>query len=117
MKYNILVIFVFIYVIACISSEAQTLCQQKIDIQNQKKEGSNSSFELKLKSTDTFSGQLIEIGENGQSVVQTFSGQGDTQQSFKNLKNSYYRVILEFQNEEKFLCKRKIFTVDLTDSQ
>lgn len=117
MKYNTLIIFVFIFFATYLSAAAQTLCSQSIDIQNVLNEGTERSFELKLKSANEFSGQLVEIEGKEQTVVQSFSGNGNTNQVFKNLKNSYYRVILEFKNEEKFLCKKKIFTVDLTDSQ
>lgn len=113
---NRLTFLVFIVASACLSAQAQTTCTQKIEIQNVKKTAEKGSFELKLRSSDLYDGQLIEISEKGESVVETFSGSGNLSQTFKNLKNSYYRVVLEFKNEPKFLCKRKILTIDLTDT-
>ncbi len=117
MKLNTLIILAFTFGIGSLAAQAQIPCTQKFEIQNLKKSNGKGSFDLKLESKDIYSGQLVEIKGTDQSLIQIFSGEGDLKQAFKNLKNSYYRVILEFKNEPKFLCKKRVLTVDLTDSK
>lgn len=115
-KLNTLIILVLTIVLPTLLAEAQTACSQKFEIDNIKGSNDKIRFDLKIQSKDIYSGQLVETVNTNQQVVQTFSGQGDQRHTFKNLKNSYYRVILEFKNEPKFLCKERVLMVDLTDS-
>ena len=117
MKLNALIILILTLGLTYQTTQAQTLCSQKSQISDVKKAGDKSSFELKLSSSDIYSGKLVEINGTDQTVIQTFSGHGNLEKAFKNLKESQYRIILDFKNETKFLCKQKTLMIDLIDTQ
>jgi hypothetical protein len=117
MKLNLLITLLLILSLTSKTTQAQTVCTQKIEIKDVKKAGDKSSFELKLSSNEAFTGKLVEITPSDPVEIQTFNGQGNLKKTFINLKESQYRIILEFRNETKFLCKQKIFSIDLTDNK
>jgi hypothetical protein len=95
-------------------------CAQKIDVERTKKaDGATlGEFALKIKS-DGFKAELIQIDGINESVIKKFSGSGlAVTNTLTGLSNRYaYKVVVEFKGEEKFLCKRKVVLIPVTDSQ
>lgn len=95
-------------------------CTQKIDLQKTKKaDGATyGEFDLRIKSNG-FTAELIQIDGINESVVKRFNGSGGTAgNALTGLSKNYaYKVIVEFRGEEKFLCKRKVVLIPVTDSQ
>ncbi len=82
------------------------------------KKSFSEQVELKVQAQGTFKVQLMEITSVHQKLIESLSGNGTKSFSFTNLlKGNYYRVVVEFDNEEKFLCKRKVEDIDLTDKE
>jgi len=117
MKLNALIVLLFIFTLTTQTIQAQTGCGQKIEISDVKKANDNSSFDLKLTYAGSYTGKLVEMNDGNETVIQSFSGQGNLKKTFKNLKKSEYRIILDFKNETAFLCKQKMRIIDLTDTQ
>lgn len=95
-------------------------CSQKIDLHKTRKSdvATHGEFNLQIKSTG-FTADLIQIDGIKESVVKNFKGSGGTEINVLTglSKNYAYKVVVEFRNEEKFLCKRKVVLIPVTDSQ
>lgn len=87
-------------------------CSQKITLVRVKDADAKTHGEFNLKVKGDYSGQLVLTDGEGQREVKSFSGTGTSSVSLTKLSNDYsYKVILEFRNEEKFLCKRKVVLI------
>ncbi len=99
---------------------AQAQCAQTIDLKRTKKAdfATHGEFDLKIKS-DGFTARLVQIDGINESIVKNYSGAGGTVTNvLTGLSNLYaYKVVVEFRGEEKFLCKRKVVLIPVTDSQ
>lgn len=95
-------------------------CQQKVSAQAVKvnKADKSGSFDLKVMSNGAFKGQLVQIQGTGETRIESFSGAGKKDFSFSQLglsQEEIYRVVVEFDGEEVFLCKRKVLDIDFTN--
>ncbi len=97
-------------------SGAYAQCSQKIELKRVKDATAETHGEFSLKVKGDYSGQLILTDGIEQKEVKSFSGTGSSSIALINLVKDYsYKVVLEFKNEEKFLCKRKVVLIPVTD--
>jgi hypothetical protein len=96
---------------------AYAQCSQKIELTRTKDANAETYGEFNLKIKGDYSGQLILIDGTVQKEVKSFSGTGISTISLTKLLKDYsYKVVLEFRNEEKFLCKTKVVLIPVTDA-
>jgi hypothetical protein len=95
-------------------------CNHRITITNvdADKKKADGQFDLKVVSGGSFKGQLIRIEGTNESTIGSFSGSGAKSFTFSQLNFSreiFYRVGIEFEGEEKLLCKRQVKDIVITD--
>ena len=102
-------------------SYAQSTCQSSVKV-TQAKTVRNSDLgviEIRVESRGGFSGKLVAFKGIEEFTVKDFSGAGGKNILFDNLKRDVvYRVVVSFDGESEFLCRKK-HTGDilLTDSK
>ena len=83
--------------------------------------GKDGKIEFHVKSEGAFKGELIIFSSADSKVVKSFSGSSSNEFSFSNLGfelDSYYKIVVIFEEEEKFRCKTKAITnIGLTENQ
>lgn len=113
--------FIGILVFTQLPGNLLAQCSQRIEISNvvADQDRTNGTFDLKVVAKGLFNGQLVSIEGTHQVLVKSFSGSGEEFFSFAELnpdKEIFYRVIIEFEGEEKFLCKRRVKDIVITDT-
>ena len=116
-----LVAFATLFAVLQFEADLLAQCSQRIEISNitvdQKQ--SSAKFDLKVIAQTTYHGQLYRIDETNEVLIQSFSGSGERLFSFDNLqfgKDGFYRVVIEYAGEDKFLCKRRVKDIVVTDT-
>lgn len=109
---------VSLFVLNTLRAEAQ--CEQRlyVDKKQMEKSADVGSFKLKVFASVPYKGQLIQLQGTNQHQIQSFSGSGTKDFSFKDLElgeDGLFRVIVEFEGEESFLCKKKMLDIEFTD--
>jgi hypothetical protein len=77
------------------------------------------SIKINVNSDKPFTVTLLELRGIEESTVKTEPRNSTSEVLFTNLNaDAYYKIVVDFANEEKFLCKQKIFTnIRLTDKK
>jgi hypothetical protein len=114
-----LVFFLVFTTIFCGYASAQ--CSQKIHfdkIMSSSTNGTDGKINLKIESSGPYTVQLVELKDTEESVIKSQAGSLSQSMEFDRLRvNSVYKIIVEFQNEEKFFCKKKVITnIRLTEN-
>ena len=110
-----------IVVLMHLSIDVLAQCNQRIEVSKivtDEQEG-RIDFELKVEADQIYKGQVVKIEGIDQVVIKSFSGSGHASFAFKALainEDSFYRVIIEYEGEERFLCKRRVKDI-LTDTK
>lgn len=82
------------------------------------KASQSGAFDLSVMAPGSYEGQLFQINGTVELVVDSFKGSGNKEFSFKELglgQEETYRVVVEFDGEDAFLCHRKVLDVDFTN--
>lgn len=114
-------IITLLLLIFCFSpGQALSQCPQRLGAKGIKvnKDAQAGSFNLSVIAPGSYKGQLLQINGTVELVVNSFNGTGNKNFSFKELELSQeeiYRVVVEFDGEEVFLCKRKVLDIDFTN--
>jgi hypothetical protein len=97
---------------------AYAQCSQKIELIRVKDADTEIHGEFNLKIKGHYNGQLILTDGIVQKEVKNFTGTGTSTISLTKLSKDYsYKVVLEFRDEEKFLCKRKVVLIPVSDAK
>jgi len=115
-----LIITVLLSILLWDSGQANAQCQQRLASDNVviDKSANEGSFELKIIASANYNGQLIQLLGPDESLITSFSGSGTKEFNFKNLslgEDGLFRVIVEFEGEDSFLCKKKMLDVEFTN--
>lgn len=97
-------------------------CAQKIEVSGVifDEARTRASVEIRIIADEAYEGQLLRIDGTHQTLTRTFSGSGEQSFSFSDLdinNEVFYRVVIEYTGEEKFLCKRRVKDILLTDTK
>jgi len=114
--YKILIILLFALLLFLGEAGAQTVCPQKVKVSDIKTSVDKGGFRVEIQAPGAFDVQVIDMGSEDPRLLQVFSGFEAIERSFVDLAKSRYRIVIEYRNEDKFLCKKKSYNVDLTDS-
>ena len=94
-------------------------CQHTAKVENIKTSNSSvGSFKLVVTGNSAFSGVLLKSNGFTESNIESFTGRGPKSFTFSGLDysdESFYRISIEFDGEEKFICKKKIVDVVFTN--
>lgn len=101
-----------------LAMNANAQCSQKLELKKVYSRGNVGELVLNVNTNSAFTASLLEMGDGANKTIVTRTGTGSQTVDFKNIKaSSYYKIIVEFEGEEKFLCKTKVFTnIRLTDN-
>ena len=105
-----------------LSGDLLAQCNQRIEVSKivTDEQQTRLDFDLKVEAQQAYNGQLVRIEGTDQVLIRSFSGSGEASFTFNDLamnKNSFYRVIIEYEGEEKFLCKRRVKDIVITDTK
>lgn len=119
-SYSALIITALLSFLLWDSGQAYAQCQQRLSLDNVliDKSANKGSFELKVIASANYSGQLIQLLGPDESLITSFSGNGTKEFDFKNLalgEDGLFRVVVEFEGEDSFLCKKKMLDVEFTN--
>lgn len=100
-----------------VATKVAAQCTQKIKVSSIHTKNTTGEFNVSIQQAGAFSGKLIKVEGTQQRVVQSFSSPGSKDISFTNLNldADFYRVVIDFNAEQKFQCKSKTVDVDFTD--
>ena len=111
-------------ILVCMQSygHLQAQCSQKVEVSNVVTDDrkTQASFDVKVIANEVYNGQILKIDGTRQSVFKSFSGSGERSFSFEDLapgNDMFYRVVIEYAREEKFLCKRRVTDIAITDTK
>ncbi len=123
MRISIFFCFCFLF-LASFGHSAFGQCPQKIELKKVIKPsslGKDGKIELHVKAEGAYKGELIVFSSADSKVVKSFSGSSSNEFSFSDLGfelDSYYKIVIIFDEEEKFRCKTKAITnIGLTENQ
>lgn len=97
--------------------DAWSQCPQRIatkDIKIDKNSGSGS-FKLVVNSNSGYRGEVIQLNGTHQSTMESFSGNRSSEFTFSKLElggEVWYRAVIEFNEEDGILCRKKYIDVD-----
>lgn len=116
-----IVAFAAVFAVLQIECDLLAQCSQRIEISNIVRDDNQSkaNFDVKVIAQTTYSGQLFRIDGTNEVLIRTFSGSGERLFSFQDLKmteDGFYRLVIEYAGEDKFLCKRRVKDVVVTDT-
>ena len=83
-------------------------------------EKSQVDFDIRVIADESYTGQLFRIEGTLQTEVTSFSGSSERSFTFSDLQSNneiFYRVIIEYTGEEKFLCRRRVKDILITDTK
>ena len=87
-------------------------CAQKIELIRTSEATPETHGEFTLKIKGDYAGQLIMKDGVAEKAVKSFNGTGTSSIKLTKLSTDHlYQVVVEFKNEEKFLCKRKVVLI------
>ena len=92
-------------------------CPQKIKVGTLKTDNEGKGkIDVNIQNAGPFNGKLVKITGTTQTTVQSFTGVGTKDFSFSSLSldSDFYRIVVDFTSESKFLCKSKTIDVDIT---
>ena len=97
-------------------------CKQRIEVSNivADNEKSQVDFDIRVIADESYTGQLFRIEGTLQTEVTSFSGSSERSFTFSDLQSNneiFYRVIIEYTGEEKFLCRRRVKDILITDTK
>ena len=99
-------------------------CSQRVEVSNIVTDEQETRLAFKVdvvaQAQQIYNGQLVKIDGTDQVLIRSFSGSGDDSFDFTDLvvnNESFYRVIIEYEGEEQFLCKRRVKDIVITDTK
>lgn len=80
----------------------------------------HATVELRIIADEAYKGQILRIEGTSQTLTRSFSGSGKQSFSFSDLdinNEIFYRVVIEYEGEKNFLCKRRVKDILKTDTK
>jgi hypothetical protein len=113
---TIVVILIFMHLYGGLLAQ----CNDKIKITEvvADQEKATGQFDVTVVAEGSFKGQLISIEGTNEVIAESFWGTGAKSFTFAELnlsKINFYRVVIEFADEQKFLCKRRVKDIVIPD--
>lgn len=102
-------ITLLLFLLLGIGHAAYSQCQSSVKVSDAKIQPTGlGRIEVRVKSTGTFSAQLVAYKGAAQQQIKNFNGRGDRAVAFDELKpDMIYRVVVTFDSESEFLCHKK----------
>lgn len=118
-SYSALIITLLLFIFCLYPGQVLSQCKQQVSAKAIKVNSDQSgSFDLSVVASGVFTGQLVQITGTSESKIELFTGSGTKNFSFKNLRlaqEEIYRVVVEFEDEGAFLCKRKVLEIEFAN--